>query len=147
MTVPNQIKILDDKIKSNQAQYDLGTEAAKISMLSSKDLLEKYEYLTGDDLGHKPNVFQKAKFEYSPLGMTLINNTKNKTNKNKAYNKNKQNKYLVYNPQYSFTKFKDIDGFEYLSLDSMFKRLNDLIGLKLLIQKQMKIKIYKIRTA
>ena len=79
--------------------------------------------------------------------MTLINNTKNKTNKNKAYNKNKQNKYLVYNPQYSFTKFKDIDGFEYLSLDSMFKRLNDLIGLKLLIQKQMKIKIYKIRTA
>ena len=143
MTVPNQIKILDDKIKSNQAQYGLGTEAAKISMLSSKDLLEKYEYLTGDDLGHKPNVFQKAKFEYSPLGMTLINNTKNKTNKNKAYNKNKQNKYLVYNPQYSFTKFKDIDGFEYLSLDSMFKRLNDLIGLKLLIQKQMKIKIYK----
>ena len=84
MTVPNQIKILDDKIKSNQAQYDLGTEAAKISMLSSKDLLEKYEYLTGDDLGHKPIVFQKAKFEYSPLVMTLINNTKNKTNKNKA---------------------------------------------------------------
>ena len=84
MTVTDQIKILDDKIKSNQAQYDLGTEAAKISMLSSKDLLEKYEYLTGDDLGHKPIVFQKAKFEYSPLVMTLINNTKNKTNKNKA---------------------------------------------------------------
>ena len=95
MTVTDQIKILDDKIKSNQAQYDLGTEAAKISMLSSKDLLEKYEYLTGDDLGHKPNVFQKAKFEYSPLGMTLINNTKNKTNKNKAYNKNKQNEYFT----------------------------------------------------
>ena len=121
----------------------MGREAAKIFALLSEDLLEKYEYLTGKDLGHKTSVFEKVKFEYSSLGMTLINNTKNKTNKNKAYNKNKQNKYLVYNPQYSFTKFKDIDGFEYLSLDSMFKRLNDLIGLKLLIRKQMKIKIYK----
>ena len=121
----------------------MGREAAKIFALLSEDLLEKYEYLTGKDLGHKTSVFEKVKFEYSSLGMTLINNTKNNTNKNKAYNKNKQNKYLVYNPQYSFTKFKDIDGFEYLSLDSMFKRLNDLIGLKLLIRKQMKIKIYK----
>ena len=121
----------------------MGREAAKIFALLSEDLLEKYEYLTGKDLGLKTSVFEKVKFEYSSLGMTLINNTKNKTNKNKAYNKNKQNKYLVYNPQYSFTKFKDIDGFEYLSLDSMFKRLNDLIGLKLLIRKQMKIKIYK----
>ena len=121
----------------------MAREAAKIFALLSEDLLEKYEYLTGKDLGLKTSVFEKVKFEYSSLGMTLINNTKNKTNKNKACNKNKENKYLVYNPQYSFTKFKDIDGFEYLSLDSMFKRLNDLIGLKLLIRKQMKIKIYK----
>ena len=49
MTVTDQIKILDDKIKSNQAQYDLGREAAQTSALSSKDLLEKYEYLTGKD--------------------------------------------------------------------------------------------------
>ena len=47
MTVTDQIKILDGKIKSNQAQYDLDREAAKISALSSKDLLEKYEYLNG----------------------------------------------------------------------------------------------------
>ena len=90
----------------------MAREAAKIFALLSEDLLEKYEYLTGKDLGLKTSVFEKVKFEYSSLGMTLINNTKNKTNKNKAYNKNKQNKYLVYNPQYSFTKFKDIDGFE-----------------------------------
>ena len=125
MTVTDQIKILDKKIKSNQAQLDLGREAAKISTLSSKDLLEKYEYLTGEDLGQKRSVFEKAKFEYSPLGMTLINNTKNKTNKNKAYNKNKQNKYLVYNPQHNFAMFKDIDGFEELTRDSTHKRLND----------------------
>ena len=29
MTVTDQIKILDDKIKSNQPQYDLGREAAR----------------------------------------------------------------------------------------------------------------------
>ena len=32
---------------------------------------------------------------------------------------------MIYNPQHSFAKFKDIDGFEELSLDSMCKRLND----------------------
>ena len=53
MTVKDQNKIFDDKIKSNKVQYDLGKEAAKISTLSSKDLLEKYKYLTGEDLGHK----------------------------------------------------------------------------------------------
>ena len=50
MTITDELKILDDKIKTNQAKYDLGREAAKISALCSKDLLEKYEYLTGDDL-------------------------------------------------------------------------------------------------
>ena len=64
MTVTDQIKILDDKIKSNQAQYDLGREAAKISELPSKNLLDKYEYLTGEGLRCKPNVFEKVKFEY-----------------------------------------------------------------------------------
>ena len=112
MTITDQIKILDDKIKSNQGQYDLGREAAKIYVLTSKNLLEKYEYLTVEDLGHKTSVFEKLKPEYSSLSMTLINNTKNKTNEDKAYNKNKQNKYLVYNPQHSFAEFKDIDRFE-----------------------------------
>ena len=64
MTLTEQVKILDDKIKANRAQYDLDREAAKISALSSKDL-EKCEYLTGEDLGYKPDVIQRAKFEYS----------------------------------------------------------------------------------
>ena len=42
-------------------------EAANISALSS-DELEKYEYLTGEDLEYKPDVIQKVKFEYFPLG-------------------------------------------------------------------------------
>ena len=77
MTIAGQIKILDDKIKSNQAQYDLGREAAKISAWSSKDLLEKYKHLTHEDLGHKPSIFEKAKFEYSPLGISLSEALKN----------------------------------------------------------------------
>ena len=40
MTLTDKLKILDNKIKANQAQYDLAREAAKISYLSSKDLLE-----------------------------------------------------------------------------------------------------------
>ena len=67
MTLTEQVKILDDKIRANKAQYDLDREAAKISALSSGEL-EKYEYLTGEDLAYKPDVIQKAKFEYSPLG-------------------------------------------------------------------------------
>ena len=70
MTLTEQVKILDDKIKANKAQYDLDIEAAKISALSSSEL-EKNEYLTGEDLGYKPDVTQKAKFEYSPRGQVF----------------------------------------------------------------------------
>ena len=67
MTLTEQVKILDDKIKENKAQYELHREATKISVLSRGEL-EKYEYLTGEDLGYKPGVAEKAKCEYSPLG-------------------------------------------------------------------------------
>ena len=70
MTLTDELKILDKKIKVNQAQYDLDREAAKISALSSKDLLEKYEYLTGEDLGCRPSVLEKTEFEHSSLGMS-----------------------------------------------------------------------------
>ena len=67
MTLTDELKTPDDKINANQAQYDLSREAAKISALSSKDLLEKYENLTGEDLGHRRSVLEKTKFEY-PIG-------------------------------------------------------------------------------
>ena len=76
MTLFVEFKILDNKIKVNQAQYDLGREAAKISALSSKDLLEKFKYLTGENLGHRPSVLKKTKFEYSPLDIHLVNHLK-----------------------------------------------------------------------
>ena len=67
MTVIDQFKIIDNKIKANQAQYDLDRFAAKISAYSSGDL-RKYEYLTDENLGYKPSVFEQGKFDYSPLG-------------------------------------------------------------------------------
>ena len=101
MTLTDELKILDDKIKANQAQYDLGREAAKISALSSKDLLEKYEYLTGEDLGHRSSVLEKTKFEYSPLGMLLSKSFKKDNVKNIA---NRQSDFN-YGSNYNFTNF------------------------------------------
>ena len=147
MTVTDQIKILDRKIKQNEAQYDLDREAAKISAFSSNNL-DKYEYLTGEDLGLKPSTVEQAKFEYSPLGKIfnkglseddkkegilkrlenikdknneLLNmfSTTNKTSRNKT---NNQSKKLIYNAGHSFAKLTNIDDIKKLSLDSMFSQ-------------------------
>ena len=67
MTVTDQTKILDRKIMQSEAQYDLDRKAAKISALSFNNL-DKYEYLSGEDLRLKPSTFEQAKFEFSPLG-------------------------------------------------------------------------------
>ena len=67
MTRKEQIKLLDDKIKTNERQYDLDRINAEISDYSSGDL-PKYEYLTKKDLGYKPDAVEKVKFEYSPIG-------------------------------------------------------------------------------
>ena len=63
----DQIKILHDKIKAKNVQYDLDRMNAEISAYSSCDL-PKYEYLTKKDLGYKPDAAEKVKFEYSPIG-------------------------------------------------------------------------------
>ena len=49
VTATDQLKIIDNKVKANQAHYDLEKLAAKICVYSSGDL-RKYEYLTGEDL-------------------------------------------------------------------------------------------------
>ena len=67
MTIADQIKVLCRKIKQNEAQYDLDREAAKISAFSSNNL-DKYQYLTGEDLDYKPSVIEQARLEYSSLG-------------------------------------------------------------------------------
>ena len=59
MTVTDQLKSLDRKIMENEAQYELDRKGAKISALSSNNL-DKYEYLTGEDLGLKPSTVEEA---------------------------------------------------------------------------------------
>ena len=49
----------------NEVQYDLDRKAAKISGLPFNNL-DKYEYLTDEDLGLKPSTIEQAKSEYSP---------------------------------------------------------------------------------
>ena len=67
MTKLDQIKILDNKISANEAQFILDRKNAEISAKSSGEL-DKYEYLTGEDLGYKPDALTQAKFEYSLQG-------------------------------------------------------------------------------
>ena len=120
MILTEQVKLLDNKIKANKAQYDLDREAAKISALSSKEL-GKYEYLTGEDLGYKPDVIQVAKFEYSPLGQ-VFNKVFKKDDKN-----NKVIKYdndLVYDPVHNFNKYRLSKFHETSSTDSKFDTIN-----------------------
>ena len=67
MIKSNQIKIFDNKIKANNAQYKIDRLNAEISAFSEGDL-DKYEFLTRKDLKYKPNALDKAKCEFSPLG-------------------------------------------------------------------------------
>ena len=124
----------------------------------SSNNLDKYEYLTGEDLGLKPSTIEQAKFEYSPLGkvfnkglgnddnkeglfkrldnikdkneeliniISAINNvskaTTNKTTKDKTKT---QSKDLTYDDKHSFVKYKNIDKFKELPLDSFYIKLN-----------------------
>ena len=154
MTVTDQIKIIDNKIKANQAQYDLDRLAAKISAYSSGDL-RKYEYLTGEDLGYKPSVIEQAKFEYSPLGKVfnrglddkddqkegLLKRLRNIEDKNEeqlqlfskankisriAKNESEYN----YNSKFAFSKFcKDFENFRKRSGGSKYSNISKFYNL------------------
>ena len=84
MTVTDQIKILDRKIMQNEAQYDLDGKAAKIYALSSGKL-DKYEYLTGDDLNYKPITVDEAQFDYSLLSRFFKRGLKEKEEKRRPF--------------------------------------------------------------
>ena len=151
MTVTDQIKILNKKIKQNESQYDLDREAAKISALSSNNL-DKYELLTGEDLGLKPSTIEQTKFEYSPLGKVFnkglskddnkeglfkrLENIKDKNeeiiNTINTINRAPENKkftsdVLTYNTRYNFAKLKNIDDIKKLPLNSMFNLMKNII--------------------
>ena len=83
MTRKEQVKILDDKIKANNAQYNLDRMNAEISAYSSGDL-PKYEYLTKKDFNYKLKAFEQAKFEHSPLAKVFIDGL-DKSDKKKVF--------------------------------------------------------------
>ena len=60
MTRKEQVKILDDKIKANNAQYDVNRLNTEISAYFSGDL-DKYEFLTKQDLKYKPDALEEIK--------------------------------------------------------------------------------------
>ena len=149
MTVTDQIKILNRKIKQNEAQYDLDREAVKISALSPNNL-DKYQYLTGEDLGLKPSTIEKTKFEYSPLGKVFnrglseedkkeglfqrLKNIEDKneeqlkllsnTNKNSSYIKNESD--YNYDNNFAFYKFyRDFQNFKDRSLESKYNDISN----------------------
>ena len=43
-------------------------QTEKLLKYLSSNNLDKYEYLTGEDLGLKPSTIEQTKFEYSPQG-------------------------------------------------------------------------------
>ena len=65
MTQSDQIKILNDKIKAKNAQYDVNRLNAGISAYSSGDL-DKYEFLTKQDLKYKPDALNKQNLHILP---------------------------------------------------------------------------------
>ena len=89
MTRKEQNKILDDKIKANNTQYNLDRMNADISAYSSGDL-SKYEYLTKKDIDYKPDAIEKVKFEYSPLGKVFTDGL-NKSDKKEGLLKRLKN--------------------------------------------------------
>ena len=61
---------VDERIKSENLQYDITKEVMKISA---------WKYLAGKEVlpSYQSQIMEKAKFSYSPLGQKLI-----KTNEN-----------------------------------------------------------------
>ena len=88
--------------------------------------MDKYEHLTGEDLGYKPGVAEKVKFEYSPLGEAL----------NKGLKKDDFNKYSVstfndISPLYSkfdtlnkfYNNFKTLEDFKSQTNETKLKKI------------------------
>ena len=81
----------------------------------------KYEYLTGGDLGYKPDVIQRVKIEY-PSSREAFNKLFKKDDKNKKVIKNDND--LVYNSVHNFNKYRASSFNEISSVDSKFDSIN-----------------------
>ena len=99
-----------------------------LSALSSNNL-EKYEYLTGEDLGLKPSTIEQTKFECSPLGK-IINKGLSKDDQKEDKNEI-QLKAIEDKKQLDTNSLKSVSYFSQLSpkakelLEKITKERND----------------------
>ena len=115
--------------------------------------LDKYEYLTGEDLGLKPSTVEQAKFEYSPLGkifnkgldkddkkeglLKRLENIKDKNEEllntfstnNKVSKAPKNESDYIYDSNYAFYEFYEDFKFKGSSLESKYNEMTDFYGL------------------
>ena len=149
MTITDQIKLINNKGKANHVQYGLDRLTSKMSALSSSEL-RKYEYLTGEDLGYRPSVLERTKFDYSPLSKVfnkaldedhkkegVFKRSKNIEGKNEKLLKeikdqitkepakknietNKAKNALIYDSKHSFYKYRLSEFNKISSIDSKF---------------------------
>ena len=75
---------INDQIKDEKLQYNINREAAKVSALSSGKL-DKYEYLTSEDIlpSTQQQVIEQTKYTYSGLGKAFDKQIKTIENQGK----------------------------------------------------------------
>ena len=78
--------------------------------------------MTDEDLRYLASVVEQAKFEYSPLGEALDKELRAK--KGNIVFKSKDAD-LTYDSNHSFSKYKDVNKFKQLSLDSKDQSLQN----------------------
>ena len=68
---------INDHIRDEKLQYDINSEAAKISALSPGKI-QKSEYLTSEDIlpSNQQQIIEQARFTNSPLGKAFEEQTK-----------------------------------------------------------------------
>ena len=102
--------------------------------------MDKYEYVTGNNLRYKVGVVEKVKSGYSSLGEDLNNKAKSKIDKrDKMVKTNKQDKNVIYNSQHSFVKLKDTNVFEEMS-QTFCKKFDELKNVSPQINKNEELK-------
>ena len=90
----------------------------------SSNNLDKYEYLTGEELGLKPSTIQQAKFEYSPLGK-IFNKGLDKDDQKEGLFKRLKNIENAQKQQNNNIDSKPLNVYDYLK--SLSQEAKDLI--------------------
>ena len=69
---------IGDQIRDKKVHYDINREAAEISSALSSGKIDKYEYLTGEEIltSNQKQIIEQAKFTYSPLEKVFKEQTK-----------------------------------------------------------------------